>query len=126
MTEFLIVIIQFAAETAFPAAMSIPFDWPTYRRKSEVTNFVVLCFLFLVAGGSLGLFLSAFIPPVLHLPALKIANLFVSPLLAGFVGYKIAKWKSENTDPTIISGFHFWYTFLFAFSFVCMRLAYAK
>jgi hypothetical protein len=57
---------------------------------------------------------AGFIPPVLHVPALKIASLFASSPIAGFFGYGIAKWKCENIDPTVIAGFHFWYTFLFA------------
>src|SRR5437879_10512994 len=113
MEEFLIVLIQFLIEVVGQAFVSIPFDCACRIRDKPEDHPFWFAFLFLVVGGATGWISFAFVPGLIHVPALRIAALFLSPLLAGMFGYQIALWQSRTRNPLLVPGYHFWYAFFF-------------
>jgi len=126
MVELLVVVIQFLIEVVGQALISIPFDCGCRVREKPEHHAVGISFLFLVVGGMIGWVSTAFVPALVRAPNLRIATLIASPLLAGVIGYSIAKWQSESRNPLIVPKHHFWYTLSFTFGLACVRFAYAK
>jgi len=125
MGELLAGVIQFLIEVVGQAIVSIPFDCSCRIRDKPEHHALALSFLFLVGGGAVGWVSAAFIPSLVHAPELRIGGLVASPLLAGAIGYNIAKWQSKTRNPFIVPKYHFWYTVSFTFGLVCVRFAYA-
>jgi hypothetical protein len=118
--------VQFLIEVVGQALISIPFDCACRIREKPEHPAFWPSVLFLVGGGLLGWFSAAFVPPMVQIPALRIVSLVASPLLAGVIGYHIAKWQSERRNPLIEPKRHFWYTLSFTFGLACVRFAYAN
>ena len=130
MEEILALVIQLVLEVGLQIFGSLGFDFATESRrnrkgeedKSEDGFGWLLAFA--VFGGICG-GLSLIFAPKLILPkiALRIANLVVSPLIAGALSYLVARyvWSARGSSPT----HHFWRAFCFALAFGLVRFAYA-
>src|SRR4051812_44310527 len=127
MEEILVVLIQFLIEVIGQAIVQIPFDCACRLRESREQHAVAMSTLFLVVGGMVGVMSVAFLPGTLiQIPALRILNLGVTPLLGGAIGYRIAKWQAETRNPNVVPRYHFWYAFFFTLALAAVRLVYAK
>jgi hypothetical protein len=124
--EILIVVIQFLIEVIGQALFSIPFDCACRIREKPEHHGAWWAFLFLFIGGVVGAISAAFIPALVHSPALRVAGLFVSPIIAGVIGYQIATRQSRTRNPFLVPRYHFWYTFSFTVGLVAVRFAYVK
>jgi hypothetical protein len=124
--ETLVVIIQFLIEVVGQALISIPFHCTCRVRKRQDHDVAAFSSLFLVGGGMVGWVSTAFVPALVHVPELRIGSLVASPLLAGVIGYNIAKWQSGTRNPLIVPKYHFWYTLFFTLGLACVRFAFAK
>lgn len=130
MEEILALVIQLVLEVGLQIFGSLGFDFATESRrnrkgeedKSEDGFGWLLAFA--VFGGICG-GLSLIFAPKLILPklGLRIANLVVSPLVAGGLSYLVARyvWSARGSSPT----HHFWRAFCFALAFGLVRFAYA-
>jgi hypothetical protein len=121
--EILALVIQFLIEVVGTAIFSIPFDCACRIREKEERP-IGLSVLFLTAGGMVGGISAAFVPSLVEIPALKLASLVVTPLVAGTIGYHIAKWQARTRNPLLVPRYHFWYTFFFTLGLVVVRFAY--
>ena len=126
MIEFLVALLQFLIEVVGQAVISIPFDcsW-RLREKSNDDPFSVV-FFFLFVGGAVGWVLVQLVPALVHRDVLRVLALFGSPLLAGAIGYNIAKRKVLTQNPDIVPRRHFWYPFVFTLGLAAVRFVYAK
>ena len=133
MEEILALLIQLVLEVGLQIFGSIGFDFATESRRStrdekgEIVQQGDGCgwlIAFAVFGGICG-GLSLIFAPKLILPkiGLRIANLVVSPLIAGGLSYLVARyiWSARGSSPT----HHFWRAFCFALAFGLVRFAYA-
>jgi hypothetical protein len=126
MEELLIIVIQFLIEVVGEALLSIPFDC-TCRVRDKPENPVIWpAFVLLVVGGSCGWVANGFVPPLIHVPALRVLSLIASPLLAGGIGYRIAKFQSQRRNPLIEPKRHFWYSLAFTIGLASVRFASAR
>ena len=126
MEEILILLIQFFAEVVGQALISIPFDCTCRIRKQPEDHPGTYAFAFLLVGGAVGWLSNAIVPSIIHVPALRIANLFITPIVGGTIGYHVAKWQYQSRNPLLVPRNHFWYTFFFTLGLASMRFAYAK
>ena len=126
MIELFVALIQFLIEVVVQAIISIPFDCSCRAWEKQQGEIFWFGFFFFVIGGMVGGVLSGLVPPLVHAPVPRVAGLFASPILAGVIGFKIAKWQSENRNPMIIPKHYFWYTLLFTLGLVSVRFVYAK
>jgi hypothetical protein len=124
--DLLIVLIQFLIEVIGQALISIPFDCACRVRDKPERNAVLISALFLVVGGAVGWISLAFVPGLVRNPALRVATLFLSPVLAGVFGYYIARWQSRSRNPLLVPRYHFWYAFSFTLGLAAVRFAYSK
>jgi|GEM_PF-1457250 len=131
MEEILALIFQIVIEVGLQIFGSIGFDFATESRRSRSGKDTVQeqdgcgwLFLFAVFGGICG-GLSLIFKPNLILPtfALRLANLMVSPLIAGGLSYLVAVfvWAPRGQSPR----HHFWRGFFFALAFGLVRFVYA-
>ena len=126
MEEIIVLLIQFILEVGLQLFGSIGFDAATPAKKSDDKEQPGCGWLvaFAVFGGICG-GLSLIFAPKLLLPTLglRIANLIVSPLIAGGMSYLVARfaWSSRGWEPS----HHFWRGFWFALAFGLIRFAYA-
>jgi hypothetical protein len=124
MEEIIALIFQFVIEVGLQIFGGAAIDAAESRRskdKGEAGCGWIL--LFAVFGGITG-GLSLLVAPNLLLPnmGLRIANLVVSPLIAGLMSYLAAKHLfSDGRD----ADQHFWRGCMFAFAFGVVRFAYA-
>ena len=129
MEEVLAVIIQLVLEVGLQLFGSLGFDYATEsRRRTDGDKpgddgcgwLVAFAFFGGVCGG-----LSLLVKSTLILPtaALRIANLIVSPLVAGGLSYLVARhvWSARGASPQ----HHFWRGVCFALAFGLIRFAYA-
>ena len=126
MEEFLILLIQFLIEVVGQALVSIPFDCACRIRDKPEHHAFGVAALFLVVGGMVGWISFGFVPGLVHVPALRIATLFVSPVLAGTFAYQIARWQARTRNPFLVPRYHFWYAFSFTLGLAAVRFAYRK
>jgi hypothetical protein len=126
MEELLVRVIQFLVEVVGQALLSIPFDCGCRLREKPEPPALVPSLLLLIVGGMLGWVSTGLVPPLVHIPALRIASLIASPLLAGVIGYHIAKFQLERRNPLIEPKHHFWYSLSFTVGLASIRFAYAK
>ena len=127
MEEFLIVLIQFIVEFFFNIVAEIPFDWPSRNRKTpEPERIAGWCFGWLLLGGFIA-WGSTFVfsPTFISIPALRIANLVLSPIASGLLSLFIARHRA-HTNPNIVPRNHFWQAFWFTIGLVAIRFAYAS
>ena len=131
MEEIVALLIQFLLEVGLQLFGSIGFDFATESRRKhgkegETRNhdgcgwLVAFAVLGAICGG-----LSLIFAPKLLLPnvGLRVANLVVSPLVAGGLSYLVARhvWAARGQSPQ----HHFWRGFWFALAFGLVRFAYA-
>jgi len=103
---------------------SVPFDCACrIRRKPDEQPFT-FAILFLTIGGVVGAISLAFIPPLIASSGLRLASLFISPVLAGVLGHYIALWQSRTRNPLLVPRYHFWYAFAFTLGLAAIRFAY--
>jgi hypothetical protein len=126
MEELLILVIQFLIEVVGEALLSIPFDCTCRVRDKPENPAVWPAFVLLVAGGLCGWVANRFVPPLIHVPALSVLSLIASPLLAGGIGYRIARFQTQRRNPLIEPKRHFWYSFAFTLGLASVRFAYAR
>jgi len=118
------IFIQFVVEVVLQALVSIPFDCGCRIRKAPEHDAFGFAFLFLLAGGVVGWISLAFVPALITNRWLRIASLILSPLLAGFLGYRIARWQLLRRNPFLVPKYHFWYAFSFTLGLAAVRFAY--
>lgn len=130
MEEIIALIIQLLLEVGLQLFGSIGFDFATTSRRpaseqgqqeSDGCGWLVLFAVFgAICGG-----LSLLVAPKLILPnlGLRLANLVVSPLIAGGLSYLVAAfvWSARGVTPR----HHFWRGFCFALAFGLVRFACA-
>jgi len=126
--EVIALVIQFVLEVGLQLFGSIGIDAATPARKTlqedkEEAGCGWLGF-FAVIGAICG-GISLIFAPNLLLPnfGLRLANLVVSPLIAGGLSYLVATrvWAKRGWGPS----HHFWRGFCFALAFGLVRFAYA-
>jgi hypothetical protein len=124
--ELLVILLQFLFELVINVLGHLPFDWPSRKRRTpEREQLAGLCLLWLIGGGLLGFVsLLVFDYTLLRLPALRFANLLVSPLLSGFLAQSIAARRAKR-NPLLIPGNHFWYGFWFSLGIALVRFMFA-
>lgn len=130
MEEIVALIIQLVLEVGLQLFGSIGFDVATESRRTrgdggaQETDGCGWLALFAVFGAICG-GVSLIFKPNLILPTLglRVANLVVSPLLAGALSYLFAAyvWAARGASPR----HHFWRGFCFALLFGLVRFAYA-
>ena len=131
MEEIVALLIQFVLEVGLQLFGSLGFDFATESRRKEAkqgeTQEQDGCgwlFAFAVFGAICG-GLSLIFAPKLMLPnlGLRIANLVLSPLVAGGLSYLVARyaWAARGASPQ----HHFWRGCWFALAFGLVRFAYA-
>lgn len=110
--EFIIEIIGYS-----PIEWLFPVDWPESLTGKCIAWFMIGCGLALISM----LFLSR--TWITH-PAMRIANLFLAPIVSAYIAQAIASHRRER-DPEIIPRNHFWQSFWFTLGIVTVRFAYA-
>jgi len=126
--EVVALVIQLVLEVGLQLFGSIGIDAATPPRKTLAEDKKESgrgwLGLFAVLGGICG-GLSLIFAPNLLLPnlGLRVANLVVSPLLAGLLSYLVVAhvWTRRGWEPS----HHFWRAFWFALAFGLVRFAYA-
>jgi len=124
--DFIVILIQFIVEFVFNVLANLPFDWPSRGRTTpEPDNMIGVYLLWLLAGGSLAGISLLIVPRTfIMLPSLRIANLALAPIVAGFLSFSIAKRRAEM-NPFIVPRHHGWQAFWFTLGLVAIRFAYA-
>ena len=126
MEELLIVLLQFFFETLINILVYWPFeaiDWPESTKSSAIWP---ACMILFVSGNALaGLSLIFFGHSLIAWPALRMANLLISPLLSGWLFRTKARYHAQK-DMTIEPPDHFWPAFWFTLGFVALRFAYVN
>jgi hypothetical protein len=124
--ELVAVIIQVVVEVVLQLFGAVSIDWATGasgRKDDREEAGCAWLFIFALAGGACG-GLSLLLVPKLILPTLglRIANLVVAPLAAGWLSYLVARhvWAAGQWSPR----HHFWRGFAFALAFGIIRFAY--
>jgi len=132
MEELLILILQGAIEFLFELFGYLPWDFwwyaqPIDSKKEGGDNFSFgwVLFFSVMVGMSLGYF-STFIFPnvIIKFAWLRIALLFISPVVSGCIARVMAKRreiKGYICDPDA----HFWLSFCFSMGLVWIRFVYA-
>lgn len=129
MEELLIVLIQFLIEVIGQAVIQIPFDCSCRIKERERAEDspIAISMVFLVIGGIVGWISIVLIPGTLiEIPALRILNLAITPLLGGYISYRIAQWQYKTQSPNIVPKYHFWYAFFFTLALASVRITYGK
>jgi hypothetical protein len=130
MEEILALVIQLLLEVGLQLFGSLGFDLATESRRGRRAQGDAdgdgcgWLIAFGVFGGICGA-LSLIFAPKLILPnlGLRLANLLLSPLIAGGLSYLVARyvWSARGASPQ----HHFWRGVCFAFLFGLIRFAYA-
>jgi hypothetical protein len=120
--ELLVLLIQFVVEVLIDVLIYMPFSWPAGRGSDR--SGCGLLGLYAALGGSIG-GLSLLLAPglLLHSPGLRVANLFVAPVVAGGCGWALATWR-RSRGATVNPTTHCWTGVLFVLAFGGVRLAY--
>jgi hypothetical protein len=120
--EVLVFVVQFFLEFVLQIFGSFGFDVATTRSDRKEQPGCGWLTAFAIFGGVCGGLSLIFAPnAILPNAGLRIANLFVAPLLAGGVSFLAASlWSSRGWEPS----HHFWRGFWFALFFGLVRFAY--
>ena len=122
MEELLVVIIQCLVE----AALYSPFDILAASRGDELPEFKGCGFfaLYLIAGGIMG-GLSLLILPrhLISSSSLRVANLFIAPILVASLSWVVAA-RLKSLKIARLPGNHFWTAFWFVLGLDAVRLAW--
>ena len=123
MEELLIALIQFVIEVLAQSLISLPFDYCT-TRDGPMSRATVAT-LALIGGALVGGVSVALVPfSMLQSSWLRVASLLGSPLVAGWLGHRIATRRADRGD-AVEPVDHFWYAFAFTFGLAAVRFAYA-
>jgi hypothetical protein len=127
MEEILALLVQFLIEVVFESLGYLPFEWLTTRKDREAPDSIGgACSAWLLVGGIIGgLSLLVLDHSLLHYGWLRIANLAVAPVSAGFVSEAFAR-RRQVTRPWIEPRHQFWFAFWFSFGIAVVRFAYAS
>lgn len=124
MEEILAILFQAFFEVGLQLLIYLPFEFAGswFGRKSD--GWFGWFIMYGIVGGVFGL-LSTVVAPKLLLPhpALRIANLFAAPLIAGGFAYVIADWRRRG-GAAVAPANHFGHAALFALMFGLARFAY--
>jgi hypothetical protein len=122
MEEVFGLIVQLVIEVLIQSVLYLPFDFSFYGNAHDRGGWGWMV-AYLILGGLIGA-LSLVIAPNLLLPstALRLANLFLAPIVAGGMSWTVAKWRDRDG---VAPRRHFWFGFCFALAFAGVRLAYA-
>ena len=127
MEEVLIVILQLFFELLFQLLVYGGFDllaWWIDKHEKGLGCLAMLIFALIGAGfgGIVNL-----IHPGTYLAYewLRIANVIVGPLLAGWVSWLFAEWRRRR-GAKLVPSLHFWFAFCFVLGFDLVRFAYAQ
>ena len=125
MEELLIAIVQFLIEVLAQALVQLPFDLAAPNRPSvPARTFRYVAFLLL--GGVIGGLSIVLIPrTMLQYGALRIANVIVAPLVAGYVASRVTEFRAKR-DFLVVPRIHYWSAFWFTLAFAVVRFAYAR
>jgi hypothetical protein len=119
MEAFLVVLGEILIEFVVQMALYFPFDRP--GSSSNTGNFFVL-----ILGGALGgLSLFVFQSTLIDWPALRIANLVVAPLAAGFLFRAVARQRAKK-NYGVVPRDHFWRAFWFTLGWLVVRFVWAR
>lgn len=126
MEEILALLLQFLIEVVFESLGYLPFEILTTHKDREALDSIGgACTAWLVVGGIIGgLSLLALDHSLLHYGWLRIANLVVAPLSAGFVAQAFAR-RRQASRPWIEPRNQFWFAFWFSLGIAAVRFVYA-
>ena len=133
MEEFLILLFQAFAQIALEILAYLPWDlfWYNDREESRPSSWTDTTFKFwaavasLVMGGLVGWATLQFFPnSLLQTSWLRLACLFVSPMISGLMGREMARWRAQS-NPSVDPSLHFWVSLCFSIGLVWMRFTFA-
>ena len=126
MEEILIIILQFLAEFAFDALAGVTAGISeTYFVKDKARRLALRNILWFIAGCVLaGISLLFLQQTLLPFPFLRIINMVLAPVTAGFIAQAFAQWRSKRKW-FITPRHYFWHSFWFALGFTLIRFAFA-
>ena len=126
MEQLIVVIIEVFFEILLNVIGNGLFDWPTQgRARSRQGESIVLpCVCWFLLASFLG-WVSLFIVPhaLIALPALRIANLAVAPVVSALIAWWIADWRS-HWHTNITPRYYLWKSFWFTLGMLLVRFAY--
>jgi len=127
MEDLLIALFQFVIEFVFEVLGNWPVDWifsSSSREKPE--TLAGWCFLWLIFGaGIAGISILILHRTWISHPALRIANLFLAPIVSAFISEAMAR-RRQRRRSDIVPRNHFWQAFWFTLGIVTVRFAYAS
>ena len=119
--EIAAALIQVFFEFFLEVLIYIGLDFASMRDAKGKPHGCALSTLMALSGMLMGVVVNWLHPhPVLPFPGLRIANLFVGPVLAGALSAYIARWRGR--DPWV----HFWLALCFVLGYNLVRFAFAK
>jgi hypothetical protein len=121
MEEILVVIGQLLIDFFLQVGFYTAVRGPLAAWRPVPANFVLL-----VVGGVLGaLSLLVFRFTLIDWPSLRIANLVVAPVAAGFLFRGLAKRRARKSY-SVVPREHFWHAFWFTLGWVVVRFLWAR
>lgn len=126
MEDLIIAILQFLFEFIIEVSTYTPIDWPfTSRSQAETESLAGKCLLWFIIGCGLACISIFFLKRTwISMPALRIANLVLAPIISAFISQAVARRRSRSNH-FIIPRNHFWQSFWFTLGIVAVRFAYA-
>ena len=124
MDALIAIAVQFTVEVVGSAFISVPIGFNARRPTQQESGSLFLYFLFATAGGMIG-WMSAYFAPfrLIPYPWLRVINVFVTPLVGGFVAKNIATQRAKH-NPFIQPKVHFCNAFWFILLFQLLRIGY--
>ena len=126
MEELLVLLVQFFFEMLLNVLANLPFDALFRHPKTPDAQHAALKSIAWILLGALLGWLSTWIFPhtLISLPALRLLNVVISPVVAALLSQAVAARRSR-ANPNISPRHHFWYAFWFTLALVLVRLACA-
>jgi len=128
MEAIIIFILQLFFELLLNIFLYLPSDWGVSRRSEpNANNMTVIYFAWFLWGCTIGVVsLIILYKSFISSPELRIANLFIAPLVSGYVSKLIAEYRAKsNSEIKPIPIHHFWWAFWFTVGVISVRFAYA-
>ena len=130
MEAFLEVVLQFLFEIIIQVVVQLACEFGLQSiveafKPGEVKNPWLAGFGYILLGAAVGgLSLLAFHSTMIHHSALRLVNLFLTPVVAGLVATTVGRWRRKRGQDLIRLD-RFGYGFLFAFAMALVRFLYA-
>ena len=126
MEEILIIVVQFLVEFLFSAVASIPFDGPSFTRKTpESENRLIVNFSWLILGCIVaGISLLFFQQTLISVSIIRLINIILAPIAAAYLSEAIAE-KCVKVNSYLKPRNHFWQAFWFTLGLTLTRFAFA-